>query len=162
MAETRRIVFGLGSNLGDRSELLARAVACLRETPSLRVIAVAPAYETAPVGGPPQGDYLNSAVLVTSAASARDLLAIAGSVERALGRVRSVPNAPRTIDIDLLWIEGDQTDEPDLCVPHPRLPSRSFALRPLLDVAPDARDPKTGQAYTELQAAKEPLRRVSG
>lgn len=155
---TRRMVIGLGGNLGDRRATLSRAVDALAADPALRVVARAPLYETAPVGGPPQGDYLNGAVLVETALSAREVLARLLAVEQSLGRVRRERNGPRTVDLDLLWIDGEAVDEPGLVVPHPRLAERPFALRPLLDVAPDARDPRTGVAYASLPAASAPLR----
>jgi 2-amino-4-hydroxy-6-hydroxymethyldihydropteridine diphosphokinase len=95
-------------------------------------------YETAPVGGPEQPDYLNAAILVDWEGTPVALLDRLQAIEHALGRVRSVPNAPRTLDLDILWIEGTQLETERLTVPHPRLLERAFALRPLLDVVPDA------------------------
>src|SRR5262245_39837193 len=93
-------------------------------------------YESPPAGGPPQGDYLNMAVAVETRLAPREVLERALAIERALGRVRPDPVrwGPRTIDIDVLWIDGETIDEPGLTVPHPRLAERAFALRPLLDV----------------------------
>jgi 2-amino-4-hydroxy-6-hydroxymethyldihydropteridine diphosphokinase len=102
-------------------------------------------YETAPVGGPPQPDFLNAAVLIAWSASPLVLLDALHAIETKLGRVRSVPNAPRTIDLDILWIEGLILDDLRLIVPHPRLHERAFALAPLLDIVPDAVDPRTNQ-----------------
>jgi 2-amino-4-hydroxy-6-hydroxymethyldihydropteridine diphosphokinase len=152
------MVIGLGGNLGDRRATLARAVDALAADAAVRVVARSPLYETAPVGGPPQGDYLNGALLVETALSAREVLERLLAVEQSLGRVRRERNGPRTVDLDLLWIEGEPVDEPGLEVPHPRLAERPFALRPLLDVAPDARDPRTGVAYASLPAASAALR----
>lgn len=154
------MVLGLGSNLGDRAGHIAAAVEALRATPGLSVVAVAPLYESPPAGGPEQGDYLNSAVLVDSTLPPRDVLAAALGVERRLGRVREegVRWGPRTLDIDVLWIEGARADEPGLSVPHPRLAERVFALRPLLDLVPDAADPRSGGRYAELPAAALPIR----
>ena len=162
MDHIRRVVIGLGSNLGDRAANIAAAVAKLREHRDLHVLRRSPLYETPPAGGPPQGDYLNAAVLIATALDAHELLDRALAVERSLGRVR--PDAerwgPRTIDLDLLWIEGEAVSSPDLEVPHPRLRERPFALRPLLDVAPDAVDFRTGEAYATLPAAHAPIARV--
>jgi 2-amino-4-hydroxy-6-hydroxymethyldihydropteridine diphosphokinase len=157
----RRMVLGLGSNLGDRSATIARAAGALAAAEGIRLAAASPLYETPPAGGPPQGDYLNGAVLVESALSPREVLDLALQVERSLGRIRPDPErwGPRTIDVDLLWIEGLGVDEPGLVVPHPRLAERPFALRPLLDVAPDASDPRSGRRYAELPAAAAPIRR---
>jgi 2-amino-4-hydroxy-6-hydroxymethyldihydropteridine diphosphokinase len=158
----RRVIIGLGSNLGDRAWALRAAVQALRADRELFVLRESPVYETPPAGGPPQGDYLNAAVLVVTSLPGRDILERALAVERSLGRTR--PDAerwgPRTIDIDVLWIEGEAIDEPGLTVPHPRLRERAFALRPLLDVAPDARDTRTGVEYASLPEASAPLRRA--
>jgi 2-amino-4-hydroxy-6-hydroxymethyldihydropteridine diphosphokinase len=156
-----RMVLGLGSNLGDREGNIAAAIEALAEDLALGVRAASPLYETPPAGGPPQGDYLNGAVLLVSACSARDVLERCLKVERSLGRIRPDPVrwGPRTIDVDLLWIEGKTADEADLTVPHPRLAERPFALRPLLDLAPDAVDPRTGEPYAGLPAARAPLRK---
>jgi 2-amino-4-hydroxy-6-hydroxymethyldihydropteridine diphosphokinase len=151
----RRVVIGLGSNLGDRRENLDAAIAMLREAPLIRVLRRSPVYETPPAGGPPQGDYLNAAVLVVTSLEARAILDRALAIERRLGRTRSEETrwGPRTIDLDLLWIEGEALDEDGLTVPHPRLSERPFAVRPLLDVAPDAVDARTGCSYASLPAA---------
>ncbi|HVY48611.1 MAG TPA: 2-amino-4-hydroxy-6-hydroxymethyldihydropteridine diphosphokinase [Minicystis sp.] len=158
----RRVVIGLGANLGDRAGAIEAAVRALAAEPGIGVAARSGVYETAPVGGPPQGDYLNMAVLARSRLGARALVERLLAIEAALGRVRreGERDAPRTIDLDLLWIEGERVDDPGVVVPHPRLAARAFALVPLVDVAPDARDPTTGVRYAELAAAKQPLRRV--
>jgi len=159
----RRVVLGLGSNVGDRLANLDAAVARLRTDRALHVLRRSPVYETPPAGGPPQGDYLNAAVLVVTSLDAREILDRALEVERELGRVRSEETrwGPRTIDLDLLWIEGEAVDEEALEVPHPRLAERAFAVRPLLDVAPDAVDFRTGRAYATLPAADVTLTKVA-
>jgi len=157
----RRVVIGLGSNLGDRAANIDAAITALRAYRDLHVLRRSPLYETPPAGGPPQPDYLNAAVLIVTDADGRELLERLLGIERALGRIRPDPVrwGPRTIDLDLLWIEGEAISEPDLDVPHPRLHERVFALRPLLDVAPDARDFSTGQELASLPAASEPIKR---
>lgn len=158
----RRVVIGLGSNLGDRAGFLDAAIERLRADPEIHVVARSAVYESPPAGGPPQGDYLNAAVLLETSLPGEEILRRTLAIERSLGRVRPppVPWGPRTIDLDVLWIEGEIIAEPDLGVPHPRLPERAFALRPLLDVAPDARDPRSGQPYSSMPAASAPIRRV--
>lgn len=160
LAAPRRAVLGLGSNLGDRARHIQAAVTALAATPGIAVLGVAPLYESPPFGGPEQGDYLNSAVLVDSALPPRELLSVALAVEQREGRIREAGTrwGPRTLDVDLLWIEGAIVDEPGLVVPHPGLPERVFALRPLLDLVPDARDPRSGAPYATLAAASHPLR----
>lgn len=158
----RRVVVGLGSNLGDRAATIDAAVTALRADRGLYVLARSPLYETSPAGGPPQGDYLNGAVLLVTSLSAREVLDGLLAIERSLGRARpdAVRWGPRTIDLDLLWVEGENISEPGLEVPHPRLRERAFALRPLLDVAADAGDPQTGERYADLPEATAALRRV--
>ena len=164
MDHVRRVVVGLGANLGDRAATIEAAVAKLREDRELFVLRRSPLYESPPAGGPPQEDYLNAAALLVTSLEARLILDRLLTIERALGRVRpdAVRWGPRTIDLDLLWVEGEVIHEPGLEVPHPRLGERPFALRPLLDVAPDAVDGRTGEAYASLPAASAPLRRFSG
>lgn len=146
-----RAVIGLGSNLGDREDWLRQAIARLRE--SLEVLGVSGFHDTEPVG-PPQPRYLNAAVLVNSPLSPHALLEHLLSIERAMGRERKERWGPRTIDLDLLWIEGVSLSDATLTVPHPELKNRSFALLPLLEVAPDAVDPVTGEAYLKSCTAQ--------
>jgi len=152
-------VLGLGSNLGNRLANIDEAIRALAAIDGVTLIARAKVYETPPLGGPPQGDYLNSAVLVETSLDARALLERCLELERAMGRDRSTAErwGPRTIDIDILWIDGESVHAPNLDVPHPRLQNRPFALRPLLDVAPDATDPETGGAYALLEAGRAPI-----
>lgn len=162
MESRRRVVIGVGSNLGDRLATIRSAIEGIGAHPDLEVLRASPRYESPPAGGPPQGDYVNAAVLVATSLPARRILEHTLAVERSLGRIRpdAVRWGPRTIDLDVLWIEGVLVAEPDLEVPHPRLHQRVFALRPLLDVAPDARDPRTGVAYASLPEAAAPIRRL--
>ena len=127
-----RAFLGLGSNLGDRLAVLRAAVASLPD-----VVAVSPIYETDPVGGPEQGPYLNLVVELATDRTARALLEAARVVEAAAGRVRAERWGPRTLDVDVLWVDGVEVDEPDLEVPHPRMFERRFVLVPLADLAPD-------------------------
>ncbi|MGE3809498.1 MAG: 2-amino-4-hydroxy-6-hydroxymethyldihydropteridine diphosphokinase [Gemmataceae bacterium] len=141
----------LGSNLGDRQATLDQAVARLRSTPGITVKKVSSYVETEPVGGPPgQDKYLNAAAELEIALSPRALLDQLLHIEAELGRVRSEPNAPRTLDLDLL-LYGDQViDEPGLQVPHPRLHERVFVLQPLAEIAPGVRHPRLGRSVHGL------------
>lgn len=139
------VVIGLGSNLGDSELTLCRALAELAAVG--RVSAISALYRTAPVGGPPQPDFMNAAVRLLFAGTPGDLLAEAHRIERGAGRERRERWGPRTLDLDILWIAGLVVAEQGLHVPHARLRERAFALRPLLDVAPDALDPVTGETY---------------
>lgn len=143
-------VVGLGSNLGDSFGTFAVAA---RELSRLGAIdAYSALYRTAPLG-PPQPDYLNAAVRLRTSSSPLELLRSLLAVEAKLGRVRRERWGPRALDLDLLWIAGLAVDTPELQVPHPELELRSFALAPLLDVAPEARSPLGGPAYADLLAA---------
>jgi 2-amino-4-hydroxy-6-hydroxymethyldihydropteridine diphosphokinase len=130
----RRVVLALGSNLGDRLELLQGAVDALADTPGLRVVGGSPVYETDPVGGPDQPDYLNAVVVAEGRLSARTLLERAQAVENAFGRVREERWGPRTLDVDVVAVGDLEVREPDLEVPHPRAVERAFVLVPWLDV----------------------------
>jgi 2-amino-4-hydroxy-6-hydroxymethyldihydropteridine diphosphokinase len=142
-----RVVVGLGSNLGDRRGTLASAVAQLARLG--RVQAVSRCYETEAVGAPGPR-YLNAAVLLESPLEPPALLDALLGIEAAHGRERRERWAPRTLDLDVLWIDGLACSDERLTVPHPALASRSFALLPLLDVAPEAIDPATGARYADL------------
>ncbi|MBX3224084.1 MAG: 2-amino-4-hydroxy-6-hydroxymethyldihydropteridine diphosphokinase [Labilithrix sp.] len=140
-----RVAIGLGANLGDRLATLREAASRIgRLAP---IVARSHVWETAPVGGPPQPDYFNAAVLVEWRGAPLALLDALQQIEADLGRVREVVNGPRTIDLDVLWIDGQVVDEPRLVVPHPRLHVRAFALAPMLEVAPGATDPRDGAAF---------------
>ena len=128
---------GLGSNLGDRLTNLQGAVDALQGEPGLRVTGSSRVWETVPVGGPPQPDYLNAVIRVETDLSARDLLEAARRIEARLGRVRQERWGARTIDVDILLFDDETIDEPDLVVPHPRLSQRAFVLLPLLELDPD-------------------------
>ena len=132
---THRALLALGSNLGDRWAHLRDAGAALPD-----VVAVSDVYETLPVGGPEQGPYLNCVVRLETVLGARALLAEAQRQEVAAGRERIEHWGPHTLDVDVLWVDGDEVDEPDLVVPHPRMFQRAFVLVPLRDVAPDLVD----------------------
>jgi len=131
-----RAFIGLGSNLGDRRALLRAAVEGLRAGDD--VVGVSPLYETEPVGGPgDQGPYLNVVVELSTTDSPRALLERCRALEEAAGRVRAVRWGPRTLDADVLLVDGWEVDEADLTVPHPRLWDRRFVVQPLADLAPD-------------------------
>lgn len=148
------VVVGLGANLGDRRATLSEAIARLTGLPGVVSHRVSALYETEPVGGPPQPPYLNAAVAlgIEGDPSPRALVDALLGIERDLGRVRSGErNAPRTVDLDLLWIDGPPSADERATVPHPRLHERPFALAPLVDVVPDARDAE-GVRYADRLA----------
>jgi 2-amino-4-hydroxy-6-hydroxymethyldihydropteridine diphosphokinase len=111
------------------------------------VVKVSPVYETAPLGGPPgQDPYLNVVVELSTTLSPRQLLELARRLETEAGRVRTIKDGPRTLDVDVLLVGDLQVDEPDLKVPHPRMWERRFVLAPLADLAPDLVDDDSLQA----------------
>ncbi|MGB6007618.1 2-amino-4-hydroxy-6-hydroxymethyldihydropteridine diphosphokinase [Castellaniella sp.] len=126
---------GLGANLGDAIGTLQAAAREIAATPGVEALRLSPFYGTAPVGctGP---DYVNAVAEIRTGLGARALLTALQAIEQGHGRERPYRNAPRTLDLDLLWHGGQATDEPGLIVPHPRMHERAFVLRPLMDLAP--------------------------
>ena len=131
-----RAFLGLGSNVGDRARFLREAVTTLGSS----VRAVSDVYETDPVGGPTQGPYLNVVVELATDMGPRELLGLCHRLEGAANRVRTVRWGPRTLDVDVLWIDGVELRGPDLQIPHPRMWRRRFVLAPLAELAPDLVD----------------------
>jgi len=128
---------GLGANLGDRAATLARALELLGEQSQIEIVAVSSFRETDPVGYLDQPLFLNAAAAIETLLEPQELLAALLEVERQLGRTREGPRyGPRTVDLDLLLIEGVTLDEPGLTLPHPRLHERVFALEPLVELDP--------------------------
>jgi 3-oxoacyl-[acyl-carrier protein] reductase len=152
-----RVYLALGSNLGDRQRFLDEAVRRLRAVPGLTLRRVSPYYETAPVGGPADsGAYLNAVAEAETALSPERVLQTLLDIERQLGRVRGEPNAPRTLDLDLLLYDDLVRHGPDPIVPHPRLHERRFVLQPLADLAPDLVHPSIKKTVRDLLAGLPP------
>lgn len=135
-----RAVIAIGSNLGDRLGHLQGAIDGLAH--SVDVVAVSGVYETAPVGGPDQDDFLNAVLLIETTLAPHDLLALCQSVEAAHDRVREVRWGPRTLDVDIIAMGSEVLDDPDLTLPHPRAHERAFVCVPWLDVEPGAALPQ--------------------
>jgi 2-amino-4-hydroxy-6-hydroxymethyldihydropteridine diphosphokinase len=134
---TSRAFLGLGSNLGDRLANLGRAVSLLSLAGEIRVVRSSRVYETDPVGGPEQPEYLNAVIEVETPLAPQDLLARSLEVEREMGRVRTERWGPRVIDVDVLTYDDLEIDAPDLTIPHPRMHERGFVLVPLLELVAD-------------------------
>ena len=139
-----RAALGLGSNQGDRLVTLQDAVDALGAVDGVTVVAVSGVYETDPVGGPEQPDYLNAVAVVETVLSPRELLDVAQHLETAAGRVRTVRWGPRTLDVDVLAVGDLVVDEPGLQVPHPRAAERAFVLVPWAEADPGAVLPDGG------------------
>ena len=149
-----RAVLSIGSNLGDRLAHLRSVVAALRP------VAVSPVYETAPWGGVEQDDYLNAIVVVDDPGTdAYGWLARARELEQAEGRTREVRWGPRTLDVDVIDVDGDTSADPELTLPHPRAHERAFVLVPWADVAPDAVLPGHGRV-ADLAVDRSGVRRT--
>ena len=136
MSSGKRIVIAFGSNLGDREDYIRRAIDLVGEDVMIEKISTI--IETDPVGGPEQGRYLNGVLIGTSELSAEELMSRLLEIELTLGRVRTVQNGPRTIDLDLIDYDGVEMDTPLLTLPHPRAHQRSFVIVPWAELDPTA------------------------
>ena len=143
----QRVVLAVGSNLGDRLGTLQGCVQAIGGLGDTDVLAISPVYETAPVGGPEQADYLNAVLIVSTGLSPLDLLAAAQGIEAEFGRVRPAGGerfGPRTLDIDVISYAGQISDDPVLTLPHPRARERAFVLAPWHDIDAGATLPGRG------------------
>jgi 2-amino-4-hydroxy-6-hydroxymethyldihydropteridine diphosphokinase len=159
----RAVYIGLGGNLGDPFATLRDALGRIARLPGIELDAVSSAYETAPVGLADQPPFVNAAARLLSDLPLRDVLDGLLGVERELGRVRTVRHGPRTCDLDILLAGGEVADEPGLCVPHPRLAERRFALEPLVELDPALSLPD-GRSLSSLLASvrEQAVRRLDG
>jgi len=139
-----RAVLSVGANLGDRLGTLQGCVQAIARLPDTDVLAISPVYETAPVGGPAQPDYLNAVLVIETGLPPRDLLEAAHRIEADFGRVRAERFGPRTLDIDIISYAGQVSDDPELTLPHPRAHERAFVLVPWHEVDPGASLPGYG------------------
>lgn len=127
---------GVGSNLGDRQENIRLAIDKINRLKNTKVAKISSIIETEPVGGSPQGRFLNAAIEIQTELSPQQLLNNAQNIENELGRVRTIKNGPRTIDLDILLFDNQKIREKDLIVPHPKILEREFVLVPLREIAP--------------------------
>jgi 2-amino-4-hydroxy-6-hydroxymethyldihydropteridine diphosphokinase len=145
MRPIRQAVIAIGSNLGDRLNRLQGAVAALEDTPEVQVVSVSSVYETQPVGAPEgSGPFLNAVVLIDTTLTVHTLLDRAQAIEDAFGRERSVPNGPRTLDVDLIVVGDRIADDENLTLPHPRAHERGFVLVPWMEIDPEGEIPGKG------------------
>ena len=124
---------GIGSNVGDRQKNIKTAVDLLR-TFEIRVLKISSIIETDPVGGPSQDKFLNGVLKIETFWSPQELLQVLQTIEKRLGRVKTVINGPRTIDLDILLYDDIKITTPELTIPHPRMWAREFVIKPLREV----------------------------
>ena len=148
------VYLGLGSNLGNRQHNLIKAIELLSR--QMRVEQVSSLYETEPVGYYEQPRFLNAVCQATTSLTTEELLSLVKKIEVALGRIPNFPNAPRPIDIDILFYSNQVIHSPQLTIPHPHLEERAFVLVPLLEIAPDLTHPVSQKTVREL------VRKVEG
>jgi len=147
-ASLAKVYLGLGANLGDRERNLVRAVELLSQW--VRIEDLSSLYETDPVGYLEQPRFLNAVCALTTNMSPEDLLRLAKNIEYTLGRTPSFQNAPRPVDIDILFYGDRVINLPDLTIPHPRLVERAFVLVPLAEIAPDLVHPVSSRTVKEM------------
>lgn len=139
----------LGSNMGDRLEMLQDAVRLLMDKVEIEVTRVSSVYETAPVGYTDQAAFLNMVVEIQSELSAKEILFICMETEQSLGRIREFRWGPRCIDLDILLYNDENIVSENLIVPHPRMLDRGFVLIPLVELIPNGRHPKSGVDFNQ-------------
>lgn len=149
-----RAAVALGSNIEDPQAQVQRGFDEIAALPDTELLARSRLYTTAPVGYVDQPDFVNACALVETSLAPRALLAALLDLERRHGRVRDIPNGPRTLDLDIVLYGDEVIDEPGLKIPHPRAHERAFVLVPLVDVWPEATIPGKG-------AARECLKQVT-
>ena len=145
-----QVYLGIGSNLGDRQANMEKALKLLGDM--LQVELVSAIYETEPVGYVEQPMFLNAVCRGLTELGPLQLLSLVKGMEASLGRVSSFPNAPRTIDLDIIFYGNMIMETPELTIPHPRLEERAFVLIPLLEIAPDLCHPVSGESIKDLAA----------
>jgi 2-amino-4-hydroxy-6-hydroxymethyldihydropteridine diphosphokinase len=146
---------GLGANLGDPQAQVRRALLAIAGLQGTRLVAASSLYRSAPVGHAAQPDFVNAVAEIETRLGAQALLGELLATEARFGRVRQFPNAPRTLDLDLLLYGDRVIAEPGLVVPHPRMHERAFVLAPLAEIAPNIAIPGKGRARTLLAACSD-------
>jgi 2-amino-4-hydroxy-6-hydroxymethyldihydropteridine diphosphokinase len=149
-----RAYIGLGANLGEPEAQVRRGIEALRDLPDTRLLSASSLYRSAPVGYAHQPDFVNAVAEIETSLAPRKLLEELLAIEARFGRTRTFPNAPRTLDLDLLLYGDRIIAEPGLTVPHPRMHERAFVLAPLAEIAPNAVVPRKGTAAELLTACK--------
>lgn len=154
------VYLGLGSNLGERLEMLAEALRLVDGIANTHVVCVSSVYETEPWGTADQPDYANAVALVRTTLGAADLLGALQGIEDSLGRVRAERYGARTIDIDILLFGDEEWASEDLVIPHPRMLEREFVVVPLLEITPEVRLPDTSPVTRDAAVSGRIVRRL--
>jgi len=141
-----RAFIGLGANLGDPEAQIRTAIAAIAALPSTRLARASSMYRTAPLGYADQPDFVNAVAEIETELEPRELLAALQAIENRSGRERPFPNAPRTLDLDLLLYDDRVIHEPGLEIPHSRMHERAFVLAPLVEIDPAIEIPGRGRA----------------
>lgn len=145
-----KVLLGLGGNIGDAKQTLKDAIICLAQNPHIEVTSRSCYYKSAPINATGE-DFVNNVIAITTNLDPLTLLKVCQSVEDTFGRERPFPNAPRTIDIDILTYDNLEQNHPDLTLPHPRMVERLFVLLPLLEIEPELTLPKVGPLKNLIQ-----------
>ncbi|SDY05604.1 2-amino-4-hydroxy-6-hydroxymethyldihydropteridine diphosphokinase [Nitrosomonas sp. Nm58] len=151
----RQAFIGLGSNLKNPLYQIRRAISLLAALPDCRLIKQSSLYRSAPMGSVDQPDFINAVVHLQTTLMPHDLLRALLEIERRCGRIRTYPNAPRTLDLDLLLYDDLQCHEEGLTLPHPRMHERAFVLQPLMEIKQDCMIPGQGLVTGLLAACTE-------
>ena len=149
-----KVYIGIGTNIGNRRRNLEEALSRLKSE-EVKVVSHSSFYETQPVGGPPQGNYLNGAIEIETSLPPGECLKFLKRVEKEMGRIFSERNHPRVIDLDILLYDDVAINESELEIPHPRMHERSFVLRGLAQIAPEVVHPVLGKTVEELLRKQE-------
>ncbi|MDG2148373.1 MAG: 2-amino-4-hydroxy-6-hydroxymethyldihydropteridine diphosphokinase [Planctomycetota bacterium] len=150
-----RAVVAIGSNISPRREAIRVALQRLAHTDEVRLVATSALRETDPIDAPPgSGLFVNGACLLETTLGPFELFQCLQEIEALAGRTRGTPNAPRTLDLDLILFGDSAIDTPELTVPHPRAHQRDFVLEPAAEVAPDMTHPHMGNTLAQLKAAR--------
>jgi 2-amino-4-hydroxy-6-hydroxymethyldihydropteridine diphosphokinase len=149
----KKAYIGIGSNIGDKTANCKKAIELLKENPQIKVTKISDFYETEPVGYKEQEWFVNCAVEIETDLNPQELLLLCHMIESELGRERKIKYGPRTIDLDILLYNNDIIDTTKLKIPHPEMHKRSFVLKPLSDIAPDAVHPALRKKIADLTVA---------
>lgn len=147
------VYLGIGSNVGNREVNCKRAISRLQAEEGVQVVDRSSLYETLPVGGPPQGIFINGVLKLETPLSPREIISILKDIESDMGREEAPPNYPRVLDLDILFYDDAVLKEKELTIPHPRMHERSFVLRGLAEIAPGKVHPELGKRVEELYKA---------